>query len=189
MANASDEIAQRSVETLTALTNLPPSFDGNPTLYAMALTSVMSIACLGIAVAGWMARDTWRDRWIVHPRSLLFSFRAMVGLAGFAAFFRAMPEVLYLQVYGDPDVSAATQATIINAKRVADSLALWLVLGWMLILVAIYPHLCIVLKQGPAKAVYVDTLGTWPRLRRPVACFVVILVVAAAFAYGKVYAQ
>ena len=182
-------IATRSVEQLTQLTSLPPSFDGNPMLYAMALTSVMSIACLGLAVAGWMARDTWRDRWCVHPRTLLFSFRLMMGLAGFAAFFRSLPEVLYLQVYGDADVSLATQSIILTAKRVADSLALWLVLGWMLILVTIYPHLCLVLKHGTVRQIKLDTLSTWPRLVRPAGCFLVILVVAAAFAYGKVYAR
>ena len=174
---------------IEARTSLPPSFDGSPFLYAASLTSVMSIACLGLAVAGWMARDTWRDRWLVHPRSLIFGFRLMMGMAGFAAFFRAMPEVLYLQSYGDPDVSAATQQAIVTAKRVADSLALWFVLGWMLILVGIYPHICLVLKSGPARYVQPDALGTWPRLARPTLCFVVILVVALSFAYAKVYAH
>lgn len=182
-------IAERSVERLAEMTNLPPSFDGNPFLYAAALTSVMSIACLGIAVAGWMVRDTWRDRFNAHPTTLLFMFRAMIGLAGFAAFSRAMPEVLYLQVYGDPDVSSATQAAILTAKRVADTLALWLVLGWMLILVAIYPAICIALTSGPAKYVIVDAYSTWPRLRRPFLCLVCIVGVAVAFAYGKVYAH
>lgn len=182
-------IARRSVEQLNSLSNLPPSFDGSPLLYAMALTSVMSIACLGIAVAGWMARDTWRDRWCVLPRSLLFGFRAMMGLAGFAAFFRSLPEVLYLQVYGDPDVSPSVQAAIITAKRVADSMALWLVLGWMLILVCIYPHLVLVLKHGTVRQIRADPFSTWPRLARPFVCFMVILVVASGFAYGKVYAH
>lgn len=182
-------VARRVAEALPQISSLPPSLDGSPLLYAMALTSVMSIACLGIAVAGWMARDTWRDRWCVHPRSLLFGFRGMVGLAGFAAFFRSMPEVLYLQVYGDPDVSTAVQAGIITAKRVADSLALWLVLGWMLILVCIYPHLVLVLKHGTVRKIRVDPLSTWPRLVRPVVCFILILGVASAFAYGKVYAH
>ena len=185
----SASVARQVAEALPQISNLPPSFDGNPFLYAAALTSVMAIACLGIAVAGWMARDTWRDRFAVHPKSLLFGFRAMMGLAGLAAFVRSMPEVLYLQVYGDPDVSAATQAAIITAKRIADSMALWLVLGWMVILVCVYPHMVLVLKHGTVREIRVDPLSTWPRLMRPFACFIVILVVAAAFAYGKVYAH
>ena len=59
----------------------------------------------------------------------------------------------------------------------------------MLILVTIYPHLCLVLKHGTVRQIKLDTLSTWPRLVRPAGIFLVILVVAAAFAYGKVYAQ
>lgn len=186
---SNDSVARRVAEALPQISNLPPSFDGNPFLYAAALTSVMAIACLGLAVAGWMARDTWRDRFNVHPKSLLFGFRAMMGLAGTAAFVRSMPEVLYLQVYGDPDVSAATQAAIITAKRIADSMALWLVLGWMVVLVVIYPHICLVLKTGPAVSIRPDPLSSWPRLMRPFCCFLVILVVAIAFALAKVYGR
>lgn len=182
-------IAAKSVEQLNTLSSLPPSFDGNPFLYAAALTSVMSIACLGIAVSSWMLRDTWRDRLNARPTSLLFMFRAMIGLAGFAAFFRAMPEVLYLQVYGDPDVAISVQAAIITAKRIADTLALWLVLAWMLILVAIYPAICVALTSDPARYVIVDAYSTWPRLRRPFVCLLCIIGVAVAFAYGKVYAH
>lgn len=182
-------VATRSVESLTQLTNLPPSFDGNPFLYGAALTSVMSIACLGICVSGWMARDLWRDRFLVHPTALLFMFRLMMGLVGFAAFARSMPEVLYLQVYADPDVPTSVQAMILTGKRIADSLSLWLVLGWMIILVAIYPSICLSLKSGPARLVVVDAYGTWPRLVRPVAAFACIILVSVAFAFGKVYAH
>lgn len=178
-----------SLERLTAESPLPLSFNGSPLLYAAALASVMAIACLGLAIAGWMARDTWRDRWTVHPRSLLFCFRAMMGIAGFAAFFRAMPEVLFLQVYGDPDVSPEVQAAILTAKRIADTTALWFVLTWMFILVPIYPHVCMALRQGIPRGVVVDSLGTWPRLARPFLTFVIILIAAMAFAYGKVYAR
>ena len=65
-------VAHRSVEQLNRISNLPPSFDGDPMLYALALTSVMSIACLGLTVTGWMARDTWRDRFAC-PRKRCFS--------------------------------------------------------------------------------------------------------------------
>jgi hypothetical protein len=182
-------VARQTAEMLPQMSTLPPSFDGNPFLYAAALTSVMAIACLGLAVTGWMGRDTWRDRFNLHPNTLLFGFRTMMGLIGFASFMRAMPEVLYLQVYGDPDVSAQTQASILMAKRVADALSLWVVLAWMAIMVAIYPHVSLALRTGPARHVQSDLLGTWPRFYRPTACLVVIMVVAVAFAYGKVYAH
>lgn len=181
------DAAIRGVEATLQVAHLPPSMNNSPLLYAMALTSVMCIACLGAAVAGWMIRDTWRDRFYVHPKSLMFNFRMMIAFAGAAAFARSMPEVLYLQMYGDPDIALSTQAAITTAKRVADSLALWLVLGWMLILVVIYPHICLVLKGGPAKIMETDSYSAWPRLVRPFFCFVCIAVVAMAFAYAKVY--
>jgi 4-amino-4-deoxy-L-arabinose transferase-like glycosyltransferase len=165
----------------------PASMNGSVFLYFSALTSVMCIACLGICVAGWMARDTWRDRYHIHPKSLLFNFRMMMALAGTAAFARSMPEVLYLQMFGDPNVSLDTQAWITTSKRIADSLALWLVLGWMGILVIIYPPLCIALKSGPAKYVIIDRMAAWPRLLRPMVCFLCICLVAMSFAYARVH--
>lgn len=179
--------AVQATEALQSISHLPPSVNGSPFLYATALTSVMCIAALGLCVAGWMARDTWRDRFYVHPKSLLFNFRLMMSLAGFAAFVRALPEVLYLQVYGDPNISQEIQASITMAKRIADSMALGFVLGWMLILVAIYPHVCLALKTGPSHFVKVDRAGVWPRLTRPFMCFICIACVSMAFAYAKVY--
>jgi hypothetical protein len=183
-----NSVAARSLGYLTQRSNLPPSFDGNPFLYASALTSVMCIACLGLAVAGWMVRDICRERYRTHPTSLLFMFRLMMMLVGFASFVRAMPEVLYLQVYGDPDVSLGVQTAILTGKRIADSLALYFVLAWMLIFVAIYPPLSLALQSGTAKyVVVVDAYSTWPRLGRPLATFCIIVGVSMAFAYAKVY--
>lgn len=179
--------AIKATEMTQYLSQLPPSMNGNPLLYATALTSVMCIAALGLLVAGWMLRDTWRDRFNVHPKSILFNFRAMMGLAGFAAFIRAMPEVLYLQIYGDPDISNEIQAMVTTLKRVTDSLALGFVLGWMLLLVAIYPHVCLALKQGPSQFVEIDRVGVWPRLARPFMCFICIALVSMTFTYAKVY--
>lgn len=177
------QIAQGAINA----SHLPPSVNDSPFLYAVALTSVMCIACLGAAVAGWMVRDTWRDRFYVHPKSLMFNFRMIFLFAGLAAFVRSMPEVLYLQMYGDPNVPIATQAIITTVKRVADSFALWLVLAWMLILVVIYPHICIALKGGPAKIMETDTYSAWPRLMRPFLCFICVVLVASGFTYAKVY--
>jgi len=182
-------IADRGIERITGLSHLPPSMDGNLFLYAWSLASVMIIACLGLSVFAWMVRDTWRDRFRLHPQSLLFMFRVMIGLAGFAAFLRSMPEVLFLQSYGDPDVSTGVQAAIITGKRIADGMAVWPVSGWILILVAIYPPLCVALSSGPARAVVIDIPTTWPRLRRPALLFTCICVVSIFFAYGKVYGR
>lgn len=176
-----------TVQHLNEVSKLPVSFDGNGFLYATSLCAMMSIACLGIAVCGWMVRDTWRDRYIVHPTQLLFCFRLMVGIIGFSAFIRSIPEVLYLQAYGDNDISPELVALILLGKRAADTVALGFVASWMLILVAIYPPMCIALKQGPAKQMIVDGYGTWPRLRRPAALFFIICAISGLMAYTKVY--
>lgn len=176
-----------NIQHVQEVAKLPTSFDGNGFLYAGALASLMSIACLSIAVCGWMVRDTWRDRFHIHPRQVLFGFRMMIAVIGFTAFIRCMPEVIYLQAYGDKDLSAETVQLVLTAKRIADNFALPLVAGWMLILVAIYPPICIALKQGPARHMEVDHLATWPRLMRPVCIFLCICVISSLTAYAKVY--
>jgi len=176
-----------NVQHIEQVAKLPQSFDGNPLLYATSLASLMLISCLCLAVVGWMARDTWQDRFLVHPKSLLFTFRTMIGIIAFTAFVRCMPEVLYLQAYGDDDVSAQTIRLILTAKRLADTSALPLVASWQVLFVAIYPPIAIALKQGPARVVVVDRAATWPRLVRPLFLFIIIAFIAVMMAYSKVY--
>lgn len=176
-----------NLQHVQEVAKLPSSFDGNGFLFAGALASLMSIACLSIAVCGWMLRDTWRDRYCVHPRQILFGFRMMIAIIGFTAFLRCLPEVLYLQAYGDNDLRPETIQLFLTLKRTADNLALPFVAGWMLILVAIYPPICLALKQGPARHMEADLLATWPRLMRPVCIFLCICVISSLTAYAKVY--
>jgi hypothetical protein len=185
------DISRTAVVQAVNLTHLPPSFNGNPVLFAASLTSVMSIACLGIAVCGWMARDNWHDyrHYNLPIFSVQFLFRWMMGLAAFAAFFRSMPEVLYLQTYGDPGVSTEVQAMVITAKRLADTTALLFVSGWMFILIAIYEPICAALQRGEIRNVLITRQATLPRARRPAICFACIVCTAVAFAYAKVYGQ
>ena len=166
---------------------LPTSFDGNGILFAAALTSLMCMACLGLAVVGWMARDTWRDRYYVHPLSLVFTFRVIFGLIASNVFIRCAPEVLYLQVYGEPDVSENLVRVITIAKRFADTISLGFFSAWLILFVAIYPHVILALKSGPVKLVRIDIPSIWPRLLRPAAVFLLILSVSCLTAYAKVY--
>lgn len=176
-----------TLQHIAQAAKLPQSFDGNPFLYASSLASLMSIACLGLAVAGWMMRDIWADRFIVHPKSLLFTFRTMITIIALTGFMRCMPEVLYLQAFGDDDISRDTVALILTAKRAADTLALPMVASWMLLFVAIYPPIAIALKQGPTRYVVVDRAATWPRLVRPAFLFLIIAAISVMMAYSKVY--
>lgn len=177
----------RAAEELVRISNLPASMNGSVVLYTIALASVMAISVLGALVCGWMVRDTWRDRFNVHPKSVMFAFRAMMGTIGFTALLRSLPEVLYLQAYNDPDVSLEWQGFITNMKRMADGSAIWFVLLWTGLLVMIYPHITLALKSGPTRAIVLDPLGTWPRLVRPAGIFLCIIVVSFGFAYAKTY--
>lgn len=166
---------------------LPLSFDGNPVLYAFALWAITSIAFLGASVASWMIRDTWKDRTIVHPKSLLFYFRTMVFLAAVAAFCRSTPEAIYLQMYGEHDVAPTLVRRVLQVKRFMDSTSIAWVVGWTGALVAMYPGMCVALKQGPARVVVVDALSPWHKLVRPTLVTMLIGAVSGLMAYTKVY--
>lgn len=166
---------------------LPQSFDGNGFLYMTALWAIMSIACLGASGVVWMARDIWRDRYLVHPWTILFCYRLMVMLAAFAAFARSFPEAIYLQMYGEHDVSPEFVMLVLQVKRFMDSTSIAWVAGWLGIHAAMYPFMVLALKQGPAKQLQVDALSPWHRMVRPAIVLLLIGAVSALMAYTKVY--
>lgn len=183
--------ALTNVEHMVRMTNLPPSVNGSLFLYAAALTSVMCIGAICASVLVWMIRDTWRDRKNVKYNTVLFNFRMIFGLLGFAGILRTFPEALYLQIYGDPKVSLGFQAAVTTAKRIADSTSLLFVMSWVGLFVMIYPFVCKALqveKQGEVIShLTVDDYPSIKRLTRPFICFILTVLVAMAFAFGKVY--
>lgn len=182
--------AMKSQETLLQLSNLPASMNGNPVLYGTTLAAVMCGAVLGAYVVMWMAKDIYRDRKSVKFKSVLFNFRLMMGLAGLAAVMSCLPEVLYLQMFGDPDVSTKTQAVVMTAKRVVDSTRVFVIMGWVSVLTMIYPYVCLALidnEQETISHLQVEDYPGWYRLVRPAVCFVAIGVAAMAFSFSKVY--
>lgn len=162
----------------------PPSFDGSAWLYFVSLVSLMCIAMFSAVVAGWMARDLWRDRFEDHPKTLAFLFRFMVLTIAGVGFIRCLPEVAFMTCYGE--VTGATMGRILAVKRVFDALALPNVILWMFILVLIYPFVMIALKSQTARAtIVVDPLSVWHRLGRPTLIFITILVIASLMAAAK----
>lgn len=186
--------AAQAVETLTQISHLPPSMNGNPILYATTLTAVMCGAVLGLYVVSWMMRDMVRDRKHVGFKSVLFNFRLMMGLAGLAAFVGCLPEVLYLQMYNDPQVPTHLQAAISTMKQVMDSSRIFIIVGWVSILVMIYPYVCLALidledghGQSIIKYLQVEDYPGFQRLAKPALVFITLAVIAMAFAFSKVY--
>lgn len=168
----------------TTLSPYPASFNGNPWLYGMSLASLMAITMFGAIVSGWMLRDIWRDRFNDHPTAPAFLFRLMVAIISFTAFIRCLPEVAYMTCYGE--VTGDTMGRILTVKRMADVLALPSVVGWMTILVLIYPFVMLALKAQRTHGISkVDPLGVWPRLVRPFAILFTILVIASLMAVAK----
>jgi hypothetical protein len=168
----------------TTFSPYPASFNGNPWLYGMSLASLMAITMFSAIVCGWMMRDIWRDRFNDHPTTPVFLFRLMVAIISFTAFLRCLPEVAYMTCYGE--VTGDTMGQILTVKRMADVIALPLVVGWMTILVLVYPFVTLALKAHRQLGIgFVDPLGVWPRLVRPVAILFTILVIASLMAAAK----
>lgn len=186
--------ALEAARKLTEISHLPPSMNGNPILYATTLTAVMCGVVLGLYVMCWMGWDTFRDRQRVKSKSVLFQFRAMMFLAGTAAFMACLPEVLYLQMYNDPQVSESIQAAVTTGKRIVDSSRIWVIIGWVGILTVIYPYVCLALmeldmdeKDTMVRYLKVEEYPSIKRLAKPAFVFIIVALIAMVFAISKVY--
>lgn len=176
---------------LMNISNLPASVNGSPVLYALALTAMMCGVVLGIYVVGWMGSDLVKDRKHAGFKSVLFNFRLMMLLCGTSALMACLPETLYLQMYGDPDVSQSVQAAVMTGKRVTDSFRIYIILGWVGLLTMIYPYISLALldvdDQREVTHLQVEDYPGIGRLWKPAAVFVTIGLIAMAFAFSKVY--
>jgi hypothetical protein len=168
----------------TTLSPYPASFNNDPWRYGLALASLLAISMFGASVAGWMARDIWRDRFREHPTSAVFLFRLMVMTVGFTALIRCLPEVVYMTLYGE--VTGDTMASILTVKRTMDVMALPSVIGWTSLLVIVYPHVVISLKSSRMIGILpLDPLSQWHRFVRPFFILVCILFIAFLMSYAK----
>ena len=186
--------AHEAVETLQQISTLPPSMNGDPFLYVTTLTSVMCGTLLGLYVVCWMIRDLLRDRRHAGFKSVLFNFRLMMALAGAAAFVGCLPEALYLQTYNDPGISQEFQASMTIFKRIMDSSRIYVITGWVAILMMIYPYVCLALieiedggDRNIVKHLQVEDYPGIRRLAKPAIVFIFLFIIAVAFAFSKVY--
>ncbi len=162
----------------------PASFNNSPWLYGMSLTSLMSITMFSAVVGIWMVRDLWRDRYHDHPTSLIFIYRLIFAVISGTAFLRCLPDVVYMTCYGE--VTGAWMGRILSAKRLADFIAMPMVIWWMAMFVLIYPFVMLALRDKSLRlTLRVDPFSVWPRLARPAAVFCVILAIAVLMALAK----
>lgn len=179
-----DPLAAKVAAIGSSMSPYPPSFNGDPVLYGTSLASLMTITMFACVTWSWMARDLWRDRYRDHPLSLAFLFRAMIATVSFVSIIRCLPEVAYMTCYGE--VTGYRMSQILVVKRMADTLALPTVAGWMGMLVLIYPFVIVALHARDVRQVVVtDPLSVWPRLMRAAVMALVILCIAALIALSK----
>lgn len=168
---------------MTVAEAFPPSFGESPLLYTWALGSITALAALMASIAGWMVRDLWRDRFVVHPRTGLSVFRFIILFASITSFLRALPEAIYMYAWNE--VSAPSMDLILTFKRLADGLAIAPGAIWTCALVLAYPSIAHQLKSHSYSQT--DLSGSWPRLARPAAGLALIFAIAFLVAISKLY--
>jgi len=162
----------------------PPSFGGSLLLYTWALGSITALAVVMSMIAGWMARDIWRDRYAVYLTTPVQCYRITILLASFTGFVRSMPEAVYL--YSWNEVRPDQWALILTIKRLADGMSIFPGMAWTILFALTYPGICHACKTN---SIYVQTdlLSPWPKLARPALALTIAFVIAFLVAISKLY--
>ncbi len=161
-------------------TALPTSFDNDGRLYGVNLFLMTAFMCLGIMMAGSMARAIWVNRHVDLPRHPVTIWRAAWLLAGAAAFLRCGTEAMNLWAWNPAD--PVTTAHVLMAKRWIDPVALLLASGWMGLVTLADAGMCLQLRKQPFP---IPMWANLPSLRRPVAIVLLSLVAAVGVAVTR----
>jgi hypothetical protein len=160
--------------------SLPGSFGEDGALFGLNLFLMTAFMCLGLMMAGRMARGIWisrrRDR-ATHPVTI---WRAAWLLAGVAAFLRCGTEAMNLWAWNPAD--PVTTARVLMAKRWIDPAALVFAAGWMVLVTLADAGMTAQLRKRPYP---VPMLASLPSLRRPLAIVLVSLVAAVGVALTR----
>lgn len=163
---------------------LPPSFGDNPWLYAWALGSVSAIAILMMMIAGWMARDIWRDRYHLPPTNTLMLVRTVLMFAAATSVLRNLPEAVML--YSWNEVDEQTMGLILLLKRFADGVAIAPATIWTVLFTLAYPSIAMGLRADISYSLY-SAWAPWPKLVRPAFALILVFAIAFLVAISKVY--
>lgn len=161
-------------------TALPTSFDNDGLLYGINLFLMTAFMCLGMMVAGSMARALWINRrvdWVRHPVTI---WRAAWSLAGVAAFLRCGTEAMDLWAWNPAD--PVTTAHVMMAKRWIDPVALLFAAGWMVLVILANEGMTEQLTKQPYP---IAMWASVPSLRRPLAIVLLSLVAAVGVAVTR----
>lgn len=169
--DASGSLAARMVRAVGS--SLPTSFNGDGGLFGLNLFLMTAFMCLGVLMAGRMARAIWVNRQrdaLLHPVTV---WRMAWFLAGAAAFLRCGTEAMNLWAWNPADVR--TTARVLMAKRWIDPAALLLAGCWMVLVTLSDAGMTEQLTKRPYP---VHLWVSLPSLRRPLAIVLLSLVAA-----------
>lgn len=159
---------------------IPTSFNNDGALFGLNLFLMTAFMCLGLMLAGRMARAMRRDREqdeLLHPISI---WRLAWFFAGVAAFLRCGTEAMNLWAWSPAD--PVTTARVLMAKRWIDPVALSLAAVWMLLVTLASPGMEQQLRKRPFP---IDMWASLPALRRPAAVVLLSLVAAVGMAVTR----
>nr|WP_317893695.1 hypothetical protein [uncultured Sphingomonas sp.] len=153
----------------------PPSFNGDPTLFAWNLFLMTAGMFLGFMLSARQAQRIWAQRVYDHPLHPVTLYRGITFLAAVALMIRCGTEALNLWGWNPAD--PATYARVVMAKRWLDPVALGCGLSWMAIVVLGEPGIEYKLRSGPLP---VDMWSRWPVLARAAGIVLLSGIIAAA---------
>ena len=159
---------------------LPASFNGDGDLFALNLFLMTAFMCLGLLMAGAMARSIRRhygQDLLRHPVTI---WRLAWLFAGTALFLRCGTEAMNLWAWNPAD--PVTTARVLMAKRWIDPVALVFASAWMMLVILSNTAIEQQLMRRPLS---VDMWARLPALRRAAAVVLLSFVAAIGVAVTR----
>lgn len=170
---ASGSLVAQTVKEVPS--TLPPSFNGDASLYLPNLFGMTAMFFLGAMMVGKQATRIWSNRFYDHPLHPVSLYRIITMLAGAGLMLRCGTEAMLL--WGWDPANPSQVARIMMAKRWIDPISLGCAFTWMSIVILGEPGIEHQLRKAPLP---VDMWSRWPTLVR--AGGVILLSFVAALA-------
>lgn len=170
---AAGSLVAQTVENVPSA--LPPSFNGDASLFLPNLFLMTAMFFLGVMMVGKQMSRVWANRFYDHPLHPVSLYRMILMLAGLALTLRCGVEAMLL--WGWEPKNPTQVARIMMAKRWIDPISLGCGALWMSIAILGEPGIEHQLRKAPLP---VDMWSRWPTLAR--AGGVVVLSFVAALA-------
>lgn len=106
----------------------PISNGGDGVMYAASLFAVVCITCLLLMRSSATIRQMWIDR-KRSDRQDIFWFRSTILMIAVSGLIARAPDAVYKIAWGE--VSPATLHTILSVKEWSNTVAFWIVAGWL----------------------------------------------------------